>query len=59
MRQVELEQIKEYACEDADITFQLKSKLDIDLLKANVKNLFTEVEMPLLKSIDSDGTDGV
>ena len=49
MRQVELEQIKEYACEDADITFQLKSKLDIDLLKANVKNLFTEVEMPLLK----------
>jgi DNA polymerase I len=49
MRQVELEQIKEYACEDADITFQLKAKLDIDLLKANVKNLFTEVEMPLLK----------
>ena len=49
MRQVDLEQIKEYACEDADITFQLKALLDKDLIEANVKNLFTEVEMPLLK----------
>ena len=49
MRQVDLEQIKEYACEDADIAFQLKSLLDDELDKATVKNLFTEVEMPLLK----------
>jgi DNA polymerase I len=49
MRQVDLEQIKEYACEDADITFQLKSLLGNDLNKANVMSLFTEVEMPLLK----------
>ncbi len=49
MRQVDLEQIKEYACEDADITFQLKELLDQELVKANVKNLFTQVEMPLLK----------
>jgi DNA polymerase-1 len=49
MRQVDNELIKEYACEDADITFQLKSLLDEALMKANVKKLFTEVEMPLLK----------
>jgi len=49
MRQVNIEQIKEYACEDADITFQLKALLDIDLDKAQVKKLFAEVEMPLLK----------
>ena len=49
MRQVDLEQIKEYACEDADITFQLKSLLEDDLNKSNVKKLFAEVEMPLLK----------
>ena len=49
MRQVDLEQIKEYACEDADITFQLMALLDMDLNKATVKNLFAEVEMPLLK----------
>jgi DNA polymerase I len=49
MRQVDLEQIKEYACEDADITFQLKALLDAELKKFNVEKLFREVEMPLLK----------
>ena len=49
MRDVELEQIKEYACEDADITFQLKEILDQELSSANLKELFATVEMPLLK----------
>ena len=49
MRQVDLEQIKEYAGEDADITFQLKALLDAELKKFNVEKLFREVEMPLLK----------
>ena len=49
MRQVDLEQIKEYACEDADITFQLKILLDKELLEFGVRKLFNEVEMPLLK----------
>ena len=49
MRQVDPEVIKEYACEDADITFQLKDLLDQELIKAEVKELFTQVEMPLLK----------
>jgi DNA polymerase-1 len=49
MRQVDMELIKEYACEDADITYQLKFLLDKDLIKENVKTLFVEVEMPLLK----------
>jgi DNA polymerase I len=49
MRQVDLEQIKEYACEDADITLQLKPLLAADMEKAGVVKLFREVEMPLLK----------
>ena len=49
MRQVDLEQIKEYACEDADITFQLKVLLDKELSEFGVRKLFDEVEMPLLK----------
>jgi len=49
MHQVDPEQVKEYAGEDADITFQLKSLLNNDLDKAGVKKLFTDVEMPLLK----------
>ena len=49
MHQVDLEQIKEYACEDADITFQLKLLLDKELSEFGVRKLFDEVEMPLLK----------
>ena len=49
MRQVDLELIKEYACEDADITLQLKPLLAADMEKVGVVKLFREVEMPLLK----------
>jgi DNA polymerase-1 len=49
MRSVDAEIIKEYACEDADITLQLKPLLEKELIEANVTKLFEEVEMPLLK----------
>ena len=49
MRDVELEKIKEYAAEDADITLQLK-EVFAPLLKENeVQKLFDEVEAPLVK----------
>ncbi len=53
MRTVELEKIKEYACEDADITFQLKPILEAEMQKSGVNKLFREVEMPLLKVLIS------
>jgi len=49
MRTVELETIKEYACEDADMTLQLKPLLEKELKDGLVMKLFEEVEMPLLK----------
>ena len=49
MRTVELQKIKEYACEDADVTFQLKPLMEEELIKTGVEKLFREVEMPLLK----------
>lgn len=49
MRSVDLQTIKEYACEDADITLQLKPLLAKEMEEANVTRLFEEVEMPLLK----------
>jgi DNA polymerase-1 len=49
MRSVDLQTIKEYACEDADFTFQLKPLLEKELINGNVMKLFLEVEMPLLK----------
>lgn len=48
MREVDLEEIKEYAGEDADITYQLKEILDKELIDRNLKKLFTEIEMPLI-----------
>ncbi|MBT3207708.1 MAG: DNA polymerase I [Bacteroidetes bacterium] len=48
MRQVPVEIVKEYACEDADLTFQLKKILDADLEKSNAKKLFHDIEMPLI-----------
>jgi DNA polymerase-1 len=49
MRDVELEKIKEYAVEDADITLQLKNVFTPLLKKKEVEKVFNEVENPLLK----------
>ncbi|HVT84799.1 MAG TPA: DNA polymerase I [Chitinophagaceae bacterium] len=49
MRDVEIEKIKDYAAEDADITLQLKNTF-VPLLKKNeVEKVFNEVESPLVK----------
>jgi len=47
MRSVPLNNIKEYAAEDADITFQLKQILAKELEKEKLDSFFHEVEMPL------------
>ncbi|MEN9976729.1 MAG: hypothetical protein RIR36_889, partial [Bacteroidota bacterium] len=47
MRDVPLDQITEYAAEDADITFQLKECFEPLLTKREVKRVFEEVENPL------------
>lgn len=49
MRDVALEQIKEYAGEDADITLQLKHVFSPLLKEKDVEKVFTEVENPLVK----------
>ena len=48
MRDAALEQIKEYAAEDADITLQLKKCLAPLILKKEVSKVFNEVENPLM-----------
>ncbi|HRO70239.1 MAG TPA: DNA polymerase I [Chitinophagaceae bacterium] len=49
MRDVELEKIRDYAAEDADITLQLKYVFTPLLKKHEVENVFNEVENPLVK----------
>ena len=41
--------VYEYACEDADVTLQLKSILEKELDKAGIIPLFRDVEMPLVQ----------
>ena len=48
MRDVDLEKIKEYAAEDADITWQLYQKLSRELLQFNLVNLAETIENPLV-----------
>lgn len=47
IRDVEIEKVKDYACEDADITFQLKEKLEAEIKTLNLGKLLHEVEEPL------------
>jgi DNA polymerase-1 len=48
MRRVSLEKVAEYAAEDADITWQLKGKLEKDLKSNGLHELFEKIEMPLV-----------
>ncbi|MCX8480991.1 MAG: DNA polymerase I, partial [Sediminibacterium sp.] len=48
MRDAPLEKVKEYAAEDADITFQIKQKLAPQLKEKGVEKVFWEVENPLI-----------
>ncbi|MGE4287515.1 MAG: DNA polymerase I [Salinivirgaceae bacterium] len=45
---VPVEQVKDYACEDADITFRLYPKLKKELEQWNLTRLFHEIEVPLI-----------
>jgi DNA polymerase I len=59
MRDVELEKIKEYAVEDADITLQLKNTFTPLLKKYDVEKVFAEVENPLVKVLRDMEFEGV
>ncbi len=48
MRSVQQEKLKDYACEDADLTYRLKDVLNSELQKYNLVTLFDELEMPLV-----------
>lgn len=59
MRDVEVEKVKEYAAEDADITLQLKHVF-VPLLKEKaVQRVFDEVENPLVRVLTDMEFEGV
>ena len=48
MRDVAIEQVAEYAAEDADVTLKLKNYFAPELKKEQVEPLFFDIEMPLI-----------
>ena len=48
MRDLPPQKVYEYACEDADITLQLKNVLEPELKRLGCEKLFYEMEMPLM-----------
>jgi DNA polymerase-1 len=58
MGDMKQEDISDYACEDADITFQLKQVLEPQIQKPHLFDLFYNMEMPLvevLKDMEFEG----
>lgn len=59
MRDVPLEDVKEYAVEDADITFQLSSIFKEKLQKTETQQLFQTLEIPLIQVLASMEMEGI
>jgi len=59
MRDLSPAAVYEYACEDADITLQLKNKLASELKKYACEDLFYDIEMPLMPVLAEMEMNGV
>ncbi|MEO9258095.1 MAG: DNA polymerase I, partial [Crocinitomicaceae bacterium] len=58
MADLDPREVVDYACEDADITFQLKTIFEPEINKGHLKKLFYDVEMPVsmvLKDMEEAG----
>ncbi|MFN8166013.1 MAG: DNA polymerase I [Bacteroidia bacterium] len=59
MRDVPVEQIKDYAAEDADVTYQLKEIFEKKIHGSKLQKLFDEVEMPLVEVLLEMESEGI
>ncbi|MCO5725631.1 DNA polymerase I [Robiginitalea marina] len=59
MREVPVEEVTEYAVEDADITLQLADHFAPELKEAGTVGLFTDIEIPLLRVLAAMELEGI
>ena len=59
MRQAPLEKVCEYACEDADITWQLKQLFAQKLKGTHLEKLFNDIELPLIPVLSVMELEGI
>ncbi|TDQ32316.1 DNA polymerase I [Zeaxanthinibacter enoshimensis] len=59
MREVPVEEQTEYAVEDADVTYQLAQFFRPELKEANTEQLFSDIEVPLLRVLADMELEGI
>ena len=59
MKDISVEEITNYACEDADIALRLKNIFDEELEKNQVKKIFNEIEIPMIAVLNEMEAQGV
>lgn len=59
MKDIDIEKVKEYAAEDADVTLQFKKIFIPRLQQLNVKNVFDDIENPLVPVLTNMEFEGV
>ncbi len=55
MREVPVEKVKEYCCEDIDYTTRLKELFEEELEEKKLDRLLNEIELPLLLYFSENG----
>lgn len=59
LRSLDVERLKDYACEDADITLRLKNILEQKIKESSLEHLFYDIEMPLVAILAKMELNGV
>jgi DNA polymerase I len=59
MKDIEIEKVKDYAAEDADVTYQFKGVFEPLLKKHDLEKVFNEVENPLMPVLTDMEFEGV
>jgi DNA polymerase-1 len=59
MRDLEATEVVDYACEDADITFQLKQIFEPQIQKEHLNDLFYSMEVPLMRVLQKMEREGI
>lgn len=59
MRDVPVEKVVDYACEDADMTRRLQQKFDKDLKEAELRSVYDTIEEPLIEVLTTMEYNGV
>ena len=59
MRDIDINEVTNYASEDADLSLQLKQIFDTELESNGVKSIFYEIEIPIINVLSSMEKEGI